>query len=184
MKLGALAAGAGGILALVASVLLPFHAGGSQVAGLPAGTWIAWLFLASGLLLAAGSMAFAARFPRHESGGLRSWAVLGAAGFAVSGYGLVGDVIERPLVAGEIAAVVAVGLWWGAVGAFAREHSSKLAAFSLLCAAGAAGALLTQYVWSSPPAGAIPARFAYVLWAPWGLALAKVLAGPVPPASS
>ncbi|MGH7588805.1 MAG: hypothetical protein ACRELU_09450 [Gemmatimonadota bacterium] len=170
MSAGALAAGAGGLCALAASALLPFHAGGGL------GGWIAWLFFAAGLLLAAASMAFAGRFPRHGSGGLRSWAVLGAAGFAVSGYGLVGDLIESPLVTGEIAAVVALGLWWGAVGVLGRSRAPKFAAFSFVCAAGAALSLLTQFVWTSPPAGAIPVRFAYVLWAPWGLALAAALA--------
>lgn len=170
MSPGTLAAGAGGLSALAASALLPFHAGGGL------GAWIAWLFLAAGLLLAGASMAFAASFPRHGSGGLRSWAVLGAAGFAVSGYGLVRDLIESPLVMGEIAAVVGLGLWWGAAGVLGRSRAPKFAAFSLLCAVGAALALLTQLVWTSPPAGAIPVRFAYVLWAPWGLALAAVLA--------
>lgn len=170
MSPGALAAAVGGLSALAASALLPFHAGGGL------GGWIAWLFLAAGLLLAAASMAFAARFPRQGSCGLRSWAVLGAAGFAVSGYGLVGDLIESPLVTGEIAAVLALGLWWGAVGALGRSRVPKFAALSIACAAGAALSLLTQFVWSSPPAGAIPVRFAYVLWAPWGLALAAVLA--------
>ena len=170
MSVGALAAGAGGLSALAASALLPFHAGGGL------GGWIAWLFLAAGLLLAVASMAFAGRFPRHGSGGLRSWAVLGAAGFAVSGYGLVGDLIESPLVTGEIAAVVALGLWWGAVGVLGRSCAPKFATFSLVCAAGAALSLLIQFAWTSPPAGAIPIRFAYLLWAPWGLALAAVLA--------
>lgn len=171
MSAGALAAGAGGLSALAASALLPFHAGGGL------GGWIAWLFLAAGLLLAAASMAFAARFPRHGSGGLRSWAVLGAAGFAVSGYALVGDLIESPLVTGEIAAVVALGLWWGAVGVLGRRRAPKFAALSFVCAVGAALSLLIHFVWVSAPAGAVPLRFAYVLWAPWGLALAAVLAG-------
>jgi hypothetical protein len=173
----ALASGAGGVCALAASALLPFHAGGGL------GGWIAWLFFAAGLLLAAASMAFAARFPRHRRGGLRSWAVLGAAGFAVSGYGLVGDLIESPLVTGEIAAVVALGFWWGAVGVLGRSRAPRFAAFSLLCAVGAALSLLIQFAWASPPAGAIPIRFAYILWAPWGLALAAVLAdqGPSTP---
>lgn len=175
MSPGALAAGAGGLLALVASLLLPFHAGPERLGGVPLGTWIAWIFLAAGLLLAAASMAFSAHFPRHRSGGLRSWAVLGAAGFTVSGYGLVGGVIERPLVTGEIAAVVALGLWWGAIGLLGRSRAPKFAVFSAVCAAGAAACLLTQLLWTTPPAGAIPVRFAYVLWAPWGLALAAVL---------
>lgn len=170
MSAGALAAGVGGLSALAASALLPFHAGGGL------GGWIAWLFLAAGLLLAAASMAFAARFPRYGSGGFRSWAVLGAAGFVVSGYGLVGDLIESPLVLGEIAAVVALGLWWGAVGILARSRTPKFAALSLLCAAGSLISVLIHFLWSDPPAGAVPVRFAYVLWAPWGLALAAVLA--------
>lgn len=170
MSAGSVAAGAGGLAALAGSALLPFHAGGGL------GSWIAGLFLAAGLLLAAGSMAFATRFPRHGSGGLRSWAVLGAAGFAVSGYGLVGDLIESPLVIGEIAAVAAFGFWWGAVGVLARSRWPKFAAFSLLCAAGALVAVLVHFLWSDPPAGAVPVRFAYVLWAPWGLALAAALA--------
>jgi hypothetical protein len=57
-----------------------------------------------------------------------------------------------------------------------RSRAPKFATFSLVCAAGAALSLLIQFAWTSPPAGAIPIRFAYVLWAPWGLALAAVLA--------
>ncbi|MGH7558532.1 MAG: hypothetical protein ACREMD_12295 [Gemmatimonadota bacterium] len=178
MSLGALAAGIGGLSALAASLLLPFHAGSARLAGVELDAWVAWLFLAAGLLLAGASMAFAARFPLHGSGGLRSWAVLGAAGFAVSGYGLVGDLIESPLVMGEIAAVVALGLWWGAVGLHGRPQAPKFAVFSLVCAAGGAVSLLIQLLWTTPPAGAIPVRFAYVLWAPWGLALAAVLSRP------
>lgn len=178
MTRGALAAAIGGLAALAASLMLPFHAGSARLAGIELGAWIAWLFLAAGLLLAGASMAFAARSPRHASAGLRSWAVVGAAGFAVSGYGLVGDLIESPLVMGEIAAVIALGLWWGAAGVVGRSRAPKFAVFSILCAIGAAASLLTQVLWTAPPAGAIPVRFAYVLWAPWGLALAVVLARP------
>lgn len=178
MSRGALAAGIGGLGALAASLMLPYHAGSARLAEVELDAWIAWLFLAAGLLLAGASMAFADRFPRHGSAGLRSWAVLGAAGFAVSGYGLVGDLIESPLVMGEIAAVVALGLWWGAAGAIGRARAPRFAVFSILCAIGAAASLVIQVLWTAPPAGAIPVRFAYLLWAPWGLSLAVVLKRP------
>ncbi|MBW3661161.1 MAG: hypothetical protein KY397_05955 [Gemmatimonadetes bacterium] len=166
---GATLAGLGGLVALAASVLLPFHLGGGL------GTAIAVGFLAGGALLAMASIELASRFPR-DSGGrwMRNWAVLGAAGFFVSGLGLVGDVVERPIVTAEIAAVAATAAWWVAVWWRLRDRRRWFAGFTLLAAAGSIAALIGQAVWE-PPAGAIPARFAYVLWGPWGLWLAAVL---------
>lgn len=165
-----LAAATGGAAALAASVLLPFHLGGGL------GDAIAGGYLLAGLLLALASIGFAARFPRG-TGALRSWAVLGAAGFAVGGAGLVADVVERPIVGWELAGVGAVAVWWTAVWWRLRGSGRGrwFGRFSLLCAASAAAALVGQVVWE-PPAGAVPARFAYVLWGPWGLWLAVVLA--------
>lgn len=168
---GAAAALLGGLAALAASVLLPFHGGGGM------GTWIAGLFLVAGLALALASIELASRAPRREQDGvgLRSWAALGATGFAVGGAGLVGDVIEQPIVAAEIAGVVAVAAWWLAAGRELRSGpASSLGAFSLLLAALALVALALQLAWAAP-AGAVPVRFAYVLWAPWGVWLGAAL---------
>jgi hypothetical protein len=151
----------GGLLSLAATVLLPFHLGGGLGALITAG------FLMGGVALAAASLALARslRVP-----GAFLWALAGAAGFVVSGAALWGDVIERPFVIGEIAAVAAVAVWWLAVWRGLRGRT-RLAGFSVLCAACAVGALVGQFVWE-PPAGAVPVRFAYVLWGPWGLWLA------------
>lgn len=159
-------AGLGGLLSLAATVLLPFHLGGGL------GTWIAVGFLLGGLLLAGASIGFAGS---GGGGWLRFWAVLGAAGFAVSGVGLVGDVVDRPWVDAEIAAVVAVAVWWTAVWWRLRgERPGRgFGCFSLLCAVSSLAALAAEVAWE-PPAGAVPARFAYVLWGPWGLWLAAV----------
>jgi len=148
----------GGLLSLAATVLLPFHLGGGL------GTLIAVGFFGGGLALAIASLSLAGRL--HVPAAI-VWALLGAAGFAVAGAGLVGDVVERPFVDAEIAAVVALAVWWAAVWRGLRGRT-KLAGFSLLCAACAAGAIVGQFVWE-PPAGAVPVRFAYVLWGPWGL---------------
>lgn len=157
---------AGGILSLAATALLPFHAGGGY------GAWIAAGFLAGGVLLAAASV-MAGRWL-----GLTVWALLGAAGFVVAGAGLVGDVVERPFVPAELAAIVATGLWWAAVGRRLGDTRARwFAWFSWLCALSAAFALALQWLWV-PPAGAVPARFAYVLWGPWGVWLGIVLGRP------
>lgn len=167
--IGAGAAVLGGLAALAASALLPFHAGGGM------GAWIAGLFLVAGLALALASIELASRAPRSEGVGLRSWATLGAAGFAVGGAGLVGDVIGQPIVAAEIAGVVAVAAWWLKAGRALRAGAaSALGTFSLLLAALALVALALQLAWDAP-SGAVPARFAYVLWAPWGLWLGAAL---------
>ena len=150
----------GGLLSLAATVLLPFHLGGTF------GIAIAALFFAGGLALAMASVALGGAL-RDRVAGARLWALLGAAGFVVSGAGLIGDVVEQAFVRAEIAAVAAVALWWIAVWRGLRGRT-RLAGFSLLCAACAAGSLVGQIVWE-PPAGAVPARFAYVLWGPWGL---------------
>lgn len=163
------AAGLGGASALAATVLLPFHLGGGL------GTAIAAGFLAAGLLLGVASVELAARFPRDGRGRwLRNWAVLGAAGFAVSGAGLVADVVESPMVTAELVAVVAVAAWWVAAGRALASARPWFAGFSYLAALSAVAALAGQVVWE-PAAGAVPARFAYALWGPWGLWLAVVM---------
>lgn len=156
----------GGLAALAASVLLPLHLGGGL------GTAIALGFLAGGVLLAMASIDLASRYPR-DSGGrwMRNWAVLGAAGFFVAGLGLVGDVVERPVVEAEFAAVAATAVWWVVVWWRLRARRRWFAAFSLLAAVASLVALVGEVVWE-PPAGAVPARFAYVLWGPWGIWLA------------
>ena len=153
----------GGLTALAATILLPFHLGGTF------GTAIAALFMAGGLLLALASLRLANAL-RGRLIAASLWALAGAAGFFVSGAGLIGDVVERPFVTAEIAAVAAVAVWWLAVG-WGFRGRARFAFFSLLCGACAAGAIVGQYVWE-PPAGAVPVRFAYVLWGPWGLWLA------------
>ena len=157
----------GGLLSLAATVLLPFHLGGVY------GTAIGFLFLAGGILLAVASLPLGGMIAERVSSA-RLWALLGAAGFVVSGAGLVGDVIEQPFVRAEIAAVAALAVWWVVVW-WGLRRRTLFAGFSLLCAMCAVGALVGQVVWE-PPAGAVPARFAYVLWGPWGLWLAAVRA--------
>jgi hypothetical protein len=157
------AALAGGLAALAATILLPFHLGGTL------GTAIAALFLIGGLLLALASLRLGSALSRRVPAA-RLWGWAGAIGFIVSGAALVGDVVERPFVVAEIAAVAVVAFWWLAVGSGFRGRA-RFALFSILCAASAAGAILGHFVWE-PPAGAVPVRFAYVLWGPWGLWLA------------
>ena len=65
---------------------------------------------------------------------------------------------------------IAVAAWWLVVWLGLRRKT-LFAGFSFLCAACAVASLVGQVVWE-PPAGAVPARFAYVLWGPWGLWLA------------
>lgn len=165
---GARYAALGGGAALAATVLLPFHLGGGL------GTAIAIGFAIGGVFLGLASLATGRRFSRAGGGWMRAAAALGAAGFVVSGLALVGDVVERPFVTGEVAAIAATAVWWAVVGRRTRREGTRFAGFSLLAAAGAGVALLGQVVWE-PPAGAVPARFAYVLWGPWGLWLAAVL---------
>lgn len=153
----------GGLLTLAASMLLPFHVTHDLGAAIAAG------FLAGGVALAIASLAVGGAI-RSRVFAAPLWALTGAAGFVVSGAGLVGDVVERPFVDAEIAAVAAVAVWWIAVWLGLRGRA-LFAGFSLLCAACAVAAIVGQYVWE-PPAGAVPVRFAYVLWGPWGLWLA------------
>lgn len=170
-RVGAGAAFLGGLAALTGSALLPLHSGGGL------GPWIAGLFLVAGLALALASIELASRAPRPagEGVGLRSWATLGAAGFAVGGAGLVADVTGRPIVAAEIAGVVAVAAWWVMAGRALRGGpASALGTFSRILAALALVVLALQLAWDAP-AGAVPARFAYVLWWPWGLWLGAAL---------
>jgi hypothetical protein len=151
----------GGMLSLAATLLLPFHLAGGL------GVLVAGGFLAGGIALAIASLALGGRLRVPAA---RVWALLGAAGFVISGAGLVGDVVEHAFVHAEVVAVAAVALWWVVVWRGLRGRT-LFAGFSLLCAACAVGSLIGQVVWE-PPAGAVPARFAYVLWGPWGLWLA------------
>ncbi|HUF88400.1 MAG TPA: hypothetical protein VMR66_00290 [Gemmatimonadota bacterium] len=170
-KVGAGAALVGGLAALAGSALLPFHAGGGL------GEWIAGLFFVAGLALALASIELGSRAPRARADrfGLRSWASLGAAGFVVGGSGLIGDVLERPIVAAEIAGVAAVAAWWLTSGRALRGGpAAGLGTLSLVLVALSMVALALQLVWS-PPAGAVPARFAYALWGPWGVWLGVTL---------
>ena len=170
--LGAVAALLGGIAALAGTILLPIHAGGGL------GAWIAGSFLFAGLALALASIDLGSRAPRSEperADRIRSWAALGAGGFAIGGAGLVADVIEHPIVSAEIAGVLAVAAWWVQSGrALRRGSAGGLGAVSLVLAALALLALVLQLAWDAP-AGAVPARFAYVLWGPWGVWLAASL---------
>ena len=167
---GAGAAFAGGLAALAGAALLPLHASGGG------GRWIGGLFFVAGLALALATVELASRSRRTgPEAGLRSWASLGAAGFVVGGAGLIGDVLDRSIVAAEIAGVVAVAAWWLASGRALRAGSAAwLGTLSLALAAFALAALALQFVWTAP-AGAVPARFAYVLWGPWGVALGVTL---------
>lgn len=164
------AAFAGGLAALAGAALLPFHAGGGG------GKWIAGLFFVAGLALALAAVELASRARlKGPEAGLRSWASLGAAGFVVGGSGLIGDVLDRPIVTAEIAGVVAVAAWWLASGRALRAGSaSRLGTLSIALAGLALAAVALQLAWTAP-AGAVPVRFAYVLWGPWGVALGVTL---------
>lgn len=158
----------GAIFALLATILLPMHAGGGH------GGWIAAGFLVAGVALAIASVGLGRQVTMNDRDGFRSLATLGAAGFVVSGAGLLADVVWHPIVTSEVVAVMAVGLWWAAVWWRSKGHA-RLAGFSLVCAVLVAVALVTQFTWRSVPPGVVPARFAYVLWGPWGLWLAAAL---------
>jgi hypothetical protein len=169
--LGTGAALTGGLAALAGSALLPFHGNGGL------GDWIAGLFFVAGLSLALASVELASRAPRRPSGGpsLRSWASLGAAGFVVGGSGLIGDVAGQPIVAAEIAGVLAVAAWWLAAGRTLRGGpAARLGTLSLVLAGLGLVALALQLVWSAPP-GAVPVRLCYALWGPWGVWLGVTL---------
>lgn len=171
-RVGAGAALGGGLAALGGTALLPVHAGGGF------GAWIAGLFLVAGLALSGASLDLGSRAPRAsgDGAGLRSWAALGAAGFVIGGAGLVADVVDHPIVAAEIAGVVAVAAWWVTAGrALRRGPAAALGTFALVLAALALAALALQIAWDAPE-GAVPARFAYALWGPWGVWLSIALA--------
>ncbi len=173
---------AGGLLALVSTGLLPLHLGGGV------GPLIGFGFALAGVALAGGSMAMGAgHLLPHRARQLRYWAILGAMGFLVSGLGLLADLADLPIIASEILAILAVVAWWLVVAGYllsslavdadgtAPRGGRLLGWVSLACALLAFAALGAQLVWDPPP-GAVPARFAYVLWGPWGLALASRLA--------
>ena len=179
---GALAALVGGLLALVSAVLLPLHLGGGM--GLTVGIG----FSLSGLALAGASMALGASLQQpHHHHRLRSWAFLGAAGFVVSSFGLLADLLDWPVLVSEIIAIFAVSVWWFVMGShligvgksgrmIVGSSARSLGFFCLVCAALSVGALTAQFVWSNLPPGAAPGRLVYLLWGPWGLWLAGLLA--------
>ncbi len=175
----------GGVAAVAATVVLFFHLTGSS------GLLVGWGFAVAGLALAAASVGLGARpaLPRR-SRRLRSWALLGAAGFLVSAAGLLADLADWPMLLSEVMAVLAVGAWWAMIGWHVLSAAPPaegdaptsgrafgyLSSFCAILALAAVGAHLTLAV----PAGAAPVRMAYVLWGPWGLVLARRMAnGPV-----
>lgn len=162
---GRVAAGLGGALAIASSLLLPFHTAGGY------GRWIAGLFLVAAVLLSVASIDRASGFARDGRGRiLRNLALLGAAGLVTGGAGLVGDVMERAFVTWEIVAVVATAVWWVALGVLGKARRVRVA--SLIAAALAVVAIVLHFTWEAQ-ANAVPVRFAYVVWGPWGLVLAS-----------
>ncbi len=179
------AAYAGGTLALASTLVLVSHLAGRS------GLLVGWGFALAAVALAVASVALGAgsALPRRARQ-LRSWAFLGAAGFLVSGMGLLADLADRPIVLTEVMAVLAVGAWWAMIGyhVLGRPNAGELeppktgrgfgylsSAFAVLTIV-AVGAQLILVV----PAGAAPVRMAYVLWGPWGLVLGRRVArGPM-----
>ncbi len=175
----------GGATALASTVALFFHLAGQS------GLVVGWGFALAGLGLAAASVALGARpaLPRR-SRHMRSWALLGAAGFLVSALGLLADLADWPMMLSEVMAVLAVGSWWGAIGwhvlraghATSPDRPAAGRGFGYLSSGFAALAVLAvgAHLVLEVPAGAAPLRMAYVLWGPWGLLLARRIAsGPV-----
>lgn len=186
---GAQAALVGGLSALGATALLPLH-----LLGEGSDLVMAVGFLVAALWLAPTSMALAGRMSRRGRR-VGSWAAAGAAGFVVSGAGLLADVLGVELVLSELLAVVAVGLWWGRIAAWAlgeqsgadgppgtraEANSSRALGWLTLVCACATGLALSVQLFASPSPGAVPARFAYVLWGPWGLVSGWFLASHPP----
>ena len=176
---------AGGTLALVSTVALFFHLAGRS------GLVVGWGFALAAVALAAASVALGARpvLPRRARQ-LRSWALLGAAGFLVSGVGLLADLADWPIVLSEVMAVLAVGAWWAMIRwhvlgrTNGKEPGSDASgrAFGYLSSACAvlSIAAVGAHLMLDVPAGAAPVRMAYVLWGPWGLVLARRVArGPM-----
>lgn len=170
------------MLALISTALLPLHLGGG------AGALVGIGYGLAGVALAGASMGFGAhRLQPHRARQLRYWAPLGAVGFLVSGAGLLADVLDWPMVLSEVLAIVAVAAWWIATAAHLLSRVDQqpdggilggaraLGYVSLVCAVLALAAVVGQLVWDAP-IGAVPARFAYLLWGPWGLVLATRLA--------
>lgn len=177
----------GGVFALISTVLLPLHLGGH------AGTLVGVGFVLAALSLAGASMALGAHsLLPHRARQLRSWSLLGAMGFLVSGIGLIADLLDWPIVLSEVIAILAVGAWWCVVGGYLllqvdRKPGAGMLAdprllgyLSLACAVLALATVLAQFLWEAPT-GAVPARLAYLLWGPWGLVLAMRLARAVEP---
>jgi hypothetical protein len=175
----------GGVLAIAATVALFFHLAGRS------GLVVGWGFALAAVALAAASVALGATpvLPRRARQ-LRSWALLGAAGFLVSGVGLLADLADWPIVLSEVMAVLAVGGWWAMMAwhvlrkpnVMELDAQESERAFGYLSGAFAllAIAAVGAHFMLEVPSGAAPVRMAYVLWGPWGLALARRVArGPV-----
>ena len=176
---------AGGALATGSTLMLLFHLAGRS------GLVVGWGFALAAVALATASVALGAgpTLPRRARQ-LRSWAFLGAAGFLVSGIGLLADLADWPILLGEVMAVMAVGSWWAMIGyhvlrrpstnalhahASGRGFGYLSSAFAVLTIIAVAAQLMLEV-----PAGAAPVRMAYVLWGPWGLMLAcRVARGPM-----
>ena len=148
------------------------------------GLVVGWGFASAAVALAAASIALGATeaLPRRARR-LRPWALLGAAGFLVSGVGLLADLADWPIVLTEVMAVLAVASWWAMIGwhmlrrpdAARLDTESSGRGFAYLSGALAllAVAAVAAHFMMEVPSGAAPVRMAYVLWGPWGLALAR-----------
>lgn len=170
-------------MALVGSGLLPLHAGGVL------GGAIAVSFVCASMAMAVVTfyLGAAASLP-HRHRQLRSWSLLGAVGFLISGIALVADLLSLPMVFSEVMAVLAVGAWWSSLGGSLLARGPEellhdagvgrrgLAVGSLVAAAAAVVAVGVQLLGDASP-GAVPVRLAYLAWGPWGLLAAAWLTG-------
>ena len=171
----------GGLLALVSTALLPLHLeGGSGIA-------VGIGFALAGFALAASSLAVGALdTSSYRDRTLRSWSILGAVGFLLAGMGLLADLFGWQVLFTELLAIFAVGVWWGRLAQHlmgwggasdgVRIFNRLAGSVTLACAAAALLAFVVQFSWTDAPAGAVPARFVYLLWGPWGLVLARSIA--------
>ncbi len=168
---GRRAAAIGGAAACGGTLLLPLHVLGGSAAA------VAVLFAVAGVSLAAATVAWGAALIPGRGRRPRYWALAGAMSFLIGGLGLLADSVGHPMIVSEVVAVLVLAAWWAVVAvhhvarATTRPGARLLAVVSAVSAMVALAAAAAQLL-ASPPAGAVPARIAYLAWGPWGLALA------------